>query len=207
MGLTFNVGPGVLIPRPETEILCEYVIEKIKNITEPVVVDLCSGSGCIGLSVAYYNKNAKVFLVEKSNEALLYLRKNLEKLNLKNVTVIHGDVFKVKGLTDALPVADIIVSNPPYIRSNEISHLQTEVQKEPVMALDGGKDGLDFYRCLCCEWTRHLKKSGIMALECGEDQANDIAELFFKNSLEHKIIKDYNNIDRIVLGGKNHNDF
>ena len=201
MGLTFDVGKGVLIPRPETEILCEWVINKAESIESPVIIDLCSGSGCIGLSIAHYIKDSKVYLVEKSDEALKYIECNKAKLSTDNAQVIHADIFNTEELFSTLPKADVIVSNPPYIRSDDIPGLQSEVHHEPLMALDGGTDGLIFYRCLCEKWTYMLKSDGVMALECGEDQAQDIAALFKNNSMKYEIIKDYNNIERIVIGG------
>ena len=130
MDFAFQVGEGVLIPRPETEILVEYIFDKIKNISEPVVYDLCSGSGCIGLSLAALHKSAKVYLVEKSDKALTYLKANDKNIcaDLKNTTVIQGDILKVEDF-DFLPEADVIVSNPPYIKSEEIPTLQSEVSK------------------------------------------------------------------------------
>lgn len=203
MDFTFKVGEGVLIPRPETEILVEYISDKIKNIAEPVIYDLCSGSGCIGLSLKKLNINAKVYLVEKSDKALAYLKENHLTLcgDLDNMTVIQGDILKPEDFAN-LPKADVIVSNPPYIRSDEIPTLQSEVLREPVMALDGGDDGLIFYRCLVSEWTKHLKDGGFMAFECGEDQAEDICKLFSEINFDSEIVKDYNNIQRIVIGRK-----
>ena len=204
MDFTFKVGEGVLIPRPETEILVEYIYEKIKDINEPVIYDLCSGSGCIGLSLKKLYNNAKVYLVEKSHKALSYLKDNCLELcgDLENATVIQGDILKAEDF-DCLPCADVIVSNPPYIRSDEISTLQSEVLREPHMALDGGEDGLIFYRCLVSDWSKKLKNNGFMAFECGEDQAEDICELFEKIEFDSEIVNDYNNIQRIVIGRRN----
>ena len=203
MDFTFKVGEGVLIPRPETEILVEYISDKIKNVAEPVIYDLCSGSGCIGLSLKKLHNDAKVYLVEKSDKALSYLKENHRTLcgDLEDTTVIQGDILKIEDFAD-LPEADVIVSNPPYIRSNEIPTLQSEVLREPVMALDGGEDGLIFYRYLVSEWTKHLKDGGFMAFECGEDQAVDICKLFSDINFDSEIVKDYNNIQRIVIGRK-----
>ena len=203
MDFTFKVGEGVLIPRPETEILVEFISEKIKNIDKPVIYDLCSGSGCIGLSLKKLHKNADVYLVEKSDKALFYLKENYKTLcvDLEDTTIIQGDILKTENFAD-LPQADVIVSNPPYIRSDEIPTLQSEVLREPVMALDGGEDGLIFYRCLVTEWTKHLKCDGFMAFECGEDQAEDICKLFDDINFDCEIVKDYNNIQRIVIGRK-----
>ena len=201
MDFTFKVGEGVLIPRSETEILVEYISDKIKNIAEPVIYDLCSGSGCIGLSLKKLHNNAKVYLVEKSDNALVYLNENHQTLcgDLDNATVIQGDILKFEDFAD-LPKADVIVSNPPYIRSDEIPTLQSEVLREPVMALDGGEDGLIFYRCLVSDWSKHLKDDGFMAFECGEDQAEDICKLFSEINFKSEIVKDYNHIQRIVIG-------
>lgn len=204
MDFTFKVGEGVLIPRPETEILVEYIADKIKDIDEPVIYDLCSGSGCIGLSLRKIHKNAKVFLVEKSDKALVYLNENYRNIcgNLDNTTVIQGDILKPQEFS-YLPKADVIVSNPPYIRSDEIPTLQSEVLQEPHMALDGGEDGLVFYRVLVSDWTSYLKDSGFMAFECGEDQAEDISNLFAEINFDSEIVNDYNNIQRIVIGRRN----
>ena len=201
MDFTFKVGEGVLIPRPETEILVECVLDNIKDISAPVVYDLCSGSGCIGLSIKKLRPDARVYLVEKSEKALKYLRQNCDKLcaTFADTTVIQGDILNIDDFSD-LPDADAIVSNPPYIRSDEISSLQSEVLLEPHMALDGGKDGLVFYRYLMDDWSKKLKHKGFMAFECGEDQAEDICNLFEKINFDKTIINDYNNIQRIVIG-------
>ena len=116
--------------------------------------------------------------------------------------MIQGDILSV-GDFEQLPSADVIVSNPPYIRSEEIPTLQSEVLREPHMALDGGDDGLIFYRVLVNEWSKKLKSSGFMAFECGEDQAEDICNLFRKIYFDNEIINDYNNIQRIVIGRRN----
>lgn len=201
MDFTFKVGEGVLIPRPETEILVEEVLQRISDVKSPVVFDLCAGSGCIGLSVKAIRPDAEVFLVEKSEDALQYLNINRNDVcsNLDNISVIQGDILNTETRCN-LPAADVIVSNPPYIRSDEIPTLQSEVLREPDMALDGGTDGLVFYRVLVNEWSAKLKDNGFMAFECGEDQADDI-ELLFKNiGFYSETVKDYNNIQRIVIG-------
>ena len=200
MDFTFKVGEGVLIPRPETEILVEEILNRIADIKEPVVYDLCAGSGCIGLSIKALKPDAKVYLVEKSDKALVYLKDN--RLNVcgdtDDVTVIHGDILIPESFD--LPKADVIISNPPYIRSDEIQTLQREVLREPHMALDGGEDGLIFYRVLVKDWTKKLKNDGFMAFECGEDQADDICNLFDNINFDSEVINDYNNIQRIVIG-------
>ncbi len=197
--LTFNVGEGVLIPRPETEMLVDFALEKLKNIENPVVYDLCSGSGCIGLTIAKHRKDATVFLLEKERNALKYLLKNKVDLELENVVVVFDDLFTVD--LSIFPEADLILSNPPYIITDEISQLQTEVLFEPATALDGGKDGLDFYRCLADRWCNKVKHNGFIALECGEQQSDSIIDLFNDKYVESNVIFDFNNIDRIVTFG------
>ena len=194
--LTFSVGKGVLIPRPETETLVDFAIEKLKDIENPVVYDLCAGSGCIGLTVAHHRKDSKVYLLEKEDGALKYLKSNKEKYNLVNAKIIQGDLFNID--FSQIPQADVILSNPPYIPANEIDGLQKEVHFEPVTALDGGIDGLDFYRCIAEKWASKVKKNGYIALECGEEQSDDIINLFYGKYSENQVIYDFNIIDRIV---------
>ncbi len=202
MGETFEVGEGVLIPRPETEELCDLVLEKIRDINNPVIVDLCAGSGAIGLSLKKLKPDSEVFLVEKSPEALVYLKKNAEKLCKNEAEIIEGDVLSAESFKGLIKSADLIVSNPPYIKREELVSLQKEVQFEPKMALDGGEDGYDFYRIICRDWGEFLKKGGYMAFECGEEQAEFIAELFDEEKYETEIFKDFNAINRFVIGRK-----
>lgn len=197
--LTFNVGKGVLIPRPETELLVDFALDKIKEIKNPTVFDLCAGSGCIGLTIAQHRKDATVYLLEKEDGALKYLKLNKEKYNLDNAFIIQGDIFKID--LSEFPQADVILSNPPYIPASEIKVLQKEVHFEPVTALDGGADGLDFYRCLAERWIFKVKKNGYIALECGEEQSLDIINLFSGKYSKKQVIYDFNNIDRIVTFG------
>lgn len=200
MGRTFKVGEGVLIPRPETEILCQYVIDTLKDKKSPCVYDLCSGSGCIAISIKLDTPDADVYAVEKSKDAYFYLDTNNKLLCADSaVTLINGDIFNIDEFK-TLPKADIIVSNPPYINSDEIAGLQKEVQFEPAMALDGGSDGLDFYRFIINEWKNLLKSDGMFAFECGENQADAISDIFKTNGFDSFIIKDYNDIDRMVIG-------
>ena len=189
-GRKFFVGEGVLIPRPETELLVDFALEQIKNTVNPIVIDLCAGTGCIGLTVAAERKDATVYLVEKYPEAFSYLEKNKESHSLKNTVLIKGDVLSLDTLD--LPLADIVLSNPPYINSGEIKTLQREVLHEPSIALDGGEDGLIFYR----EIIKHLPKisKGTVAFECGENQAQDIIAMLPNG----KFLKDFNGIARVV---------
>ena len=195
MGFEFFVGEGVLIPRPETEILVEQAVEYIKTHKNAVVYDLCAGSGAIGLSVARLCPECKVYLFEKYDSALEYLNKNRDKLNAVNASVIRHDLFD--GVDSSIEAPDLILSNPPYVATQEISSLQREVGFEPETALDGGEDGLDFYRCICDRWSGYIKHGGELIMECGEAQSRDIANMFSKGSAI-EFIKDFNNIERVV---------
>lgn len=202
MGRRFFVGRGVLIPRPETELLCMEAINEIGGGNASTVYDLCSGSGCIGLTIKCECPKSDVYLIEKSETAFSYLLKNAQSLGIINdVKAVNGDVLKAE-LFDLLPDADIIISNPPYIRSDEISTLQKEVTFEPEMALDGGADGLIFYRYIIKNWSEKLTEKGKFLFEIGEDQGDDVLNILQENGFKGRIIKDYNNHDRIVIGGK-----
>lgn len=200
MGLPFYVGEGVLIPRPETELLVEFAVDFLKDKKNPIVFDLCSGSGCIAISVAKLVKNASVFAVEKSSEAFGYLKKNISLNSADNVTALNGDIFDKKILCDITP--DLILSNPPYIRSEDINTLQLEVRKEPVMALDGGDDGYDFYRELADNWLVRLSDSGAIAVECAEDQTETISKMFGKVGKKISVINDLSGLPRVVTAHK-----
>lgn len=191
----FYVGKGVLIPRPETEELCELAIKHIKTLGGCVVYDLCAGSGCIGVSVAKACPNAVVYMIEKSADAMFYLLKNAE--GVSNAKVICGDIKN----TNDLPKADVIISNPPYIRSSDIADLQAEVLHEPLMALDGGKDGLDFYRIINDNWYDMLNDNGHLFLEIGDEQGSAIKNVLsgFKDI---KVIKDMYGNNRMVTAVK-----
>ena len=196
-GETFCVGDGVLIPRPETEMLVDFAIEFLKDKNYPIVIDLCSGTGCIGLSVAKKLPQSKVYLIEKSEKAFEYLNKNLSYFGCNNVTAIKGDIFDGFDFFD-IPEPYLILSNPPYIESSEIKTLQSEVLLEPEMALDGGDDGLDFYRAIKDKWLPYCK--GAVAIECGEGQAESIRTLFFDFCDKTELMTDFNDIERVVIG-------
>lgn len=203
-GYTFKVGEGVLAPRPETEELCSLVIDRIDKCKAGLsVFDLCSGTGCIGISLKKTLPLLDVYLVEYSDEALGYLNENRISLGVaRSVPAIKGDVLKGYEAFGFLPRPDIIVSNPPYISTFELPLLQTEVKKEPVVALDGGEDGLVFYRALAEKWLPYLNEGGFIAVECGDEQADDVAAMFSEYSGDISIIKDFNGIDRFVIAGK-----
>lgn len=196
-GETFNVGEGVLIPRPETELLVDFALDFLKGKENPVIFDLCSGSGCIGLSVAKAIPDSKVYLLEKSPEAFRYLESNKRRLSADNAELINGDLFDGFSSSE-LPAPDLILSNPPYIESSVVPTLMNEVLREPTMALDGGEDGYDFYRAIASHWLPSCK--GAVAVECGEGQAKVIADMFSAHCAETGVIPDFNMIDRVVYG-------
>lgn len=200
MGLPFYVGEGVLIPRPETEMLVEFALDFLKDKKNPVVIDLCSGSGCIAISVAKHLPNAKVYAVEKSDLAFPYLKKNIWLNCVFNVSAVHGDIFDRTLLSDIKP--DLILSNPPYIRSPEIASLQSEVRNEPSMALDGGEDGLIFYREISNGWLDRLGTGGAIAVECAEDQTEDIIRMFSEKTQYAEAFNDLSGLPRTVTAIK-----
>lgn len=191
----FYVGEGVLIPRPETEELVDLAIKAAMDYTSPVIYDLCSGSGCIGISIAKKIATSTVYCVEKSEDAFKYLTKNAD--SIKNVILINDDICN----SIDLPMADIIVSNPPYIKSEDIKSLQNEVQFEPKMALDGGDDGLFFYRVINDLWGDKLNNNGTLLLEIGNEQGEDIVDVLSAFSSVN-VLKDMYGNDRMVVAKK-----
>lgn len=188
-GYKIKVDERVLIPRPETELLAEQVI-KISN-SNTKVLDLCTGSGAIAIAVKK-ESNANVYASDISLDAISLATSNAQ-LNDAQISFIHSDLFNnIEGKFD------VIVSNPPYIKSEDITALQKEVKDfEPILALDGGKDGLDFYREIAKNAVKHLKKGGVLLFEVGFDQANDVKSMLVDFE-KVEIIKDFENIDRIV---------
>lgn len=186
MGLDFIVRENVLIPRNDTEPMTEMAIKHIGN-KDMRVLDLCCGSGCIGLSIAYYCKNAKVVLGDISDGALALTKDNATALGV-DVDIKKTDMFN--NLDGAF---DLIISNPPYIPSKVIPTLSVQVQHEPLLALDGTEDGLKFYRIIKEDYRRFLKNNGIMLLEIGYDQGDDMLNIFG----DGQIFKDLQGRNRI----------
>ena len=176
LGHTFAVGPGVLIPRPETEELALLCIQKIRDRGYRRVFDLCAGTGCIGVSIALKCPQTEVWLFEKDEPAIGYLKRNIPASAAGRAHLIQADILNAPA--KALPQPDLIVSNPPYIPTCEIPGLQREVLREPATALDGGDDGLAFYRAILRHWTPLLPVGGFAAFECGEDQADILCTMF-----------------------------
>lgn len=199
MGLDFIVNENVLIPRQDTELLVEKVVEHIKTKKEKVkVLDMCTGSGCIAISIDKLCENARVFAADVSEKALDIAKKNNE-LNNTNVTFIQSDLF-----TKIQSDFDIIVSNPPYIKTKEIEALMDEVRvHEPRIALDGSADGLKFYKKIAIDGRQYLRKNGIMFLEIGYDQGLSVPEILDINGYtDIKVYKDLADNDRVVIARK-----
>lgn len=195
-GRNFQIDKNVLIPRQETELVCEQALKHITNKSK--VLDLCCGSGVLGVTVAL-EKGAKVTLADVSKDALAVAKFNSKKLKAR-VKVVKTDMFvNVKGKFD------VIVCNPPYIESDAIATLDASVRDyEPHLALDGGKDGLDFYRILANQASEHLKPNGTLVLEIGYNQGQTVCNLL-KDKFQVEFLKDYSGNDRIVIAKlKNH---
>jgi len=192
-GLTFKVDENVLIPEQETELLVEEVI---KHSERKSVLDMCTGSGCIAISIALFGKPSKVAASDISEKALEVARENAKSLKAGEISFIQGDMFE--NVTDKF---DIIVSNPPYIETGEIDELMPEVRDYiPRLALDGDIDGLKFYRIISKEAVKKLNKNGRIFYEIGYNQSRAVASILLENGFtDVKIMKDYSGLDRIVM--------
>lgn len=172
LDFTLKVGRGVLCPRADSEVVCETAIELLKDSEAPVVYDLCAGTGCLGLGIARAVPGAKVTCVELSHDAWPYLTANVAALGGKTTQAERGDVTTYYSIMEE--PADLIISNPPYLTAKEMRSLMPETAKEPAMALDGGADGLDFYRLLLRQYKDVVRPGGWMVLEIGYTQAEDV---------------------------------
>ena len=192
-GLTFKVDENVLIPEQETELLVEEVM---KHSEGKSVLDMCTGSGCIAISIALFGKPSKVAASDISEKALEVARENAKSLKAGEISFIQGDMFE--NVTDKF---DIIVSNPPYIETGEIDELMPEVRDYiPRLALDGDIDGLKFYRIISKEAVKKLNKNGRIFYEIGYNQSRAVASILLENGFtDVKIMKDYSGLDRIVM--------
>ncbi|SHI37663.1 peptide chain release factor N(5)-glutamine methyltransferase [Lutispora thermophila] len=202
MGLDFYVNENVLIPRPDTEILVEKVLELLKNRDKPVIGDICTGTGAIAVSLAYYISDAFVYASDISDDALECCKRNIDRHGLgKRMKLLQGDLLGPlyeEGLEGKL---DALVSNPPYISKNDMETLPISVRGfEPHLALYGGEEGLDFYIRILKDAARFLKKGGLLAFEIGYDQGCAVRKLIedsgrFKDIM---IVKDLAGLDRVV---------
>ena len=195
MGLDFYVDENVLIPRQDTELLVEEALQELHDGMR--ILDMCTGSGCILLSLLKYSNDCEGIGADISEEALKVAERNRVQLGLKNAAFIRSDLFEaVEGKFD------LLVSNPPYICSDVIDTLMPEVREhEPRQALDGSADGLHFYRRILAECRTYLKPGGILLFEIGYDQGEAVKRLMEENGfLEVEVKKDYGGLDRVVLG-------
>jgi len=195
MGLNFYVDSNVLIPQPDTEVLVEEVIKICKEDSK--VLDLCTGSGAIGVSIAKNVKDSQVIMSDISDKALVIAKKNAKDNEvIDKCKFVLADMFE-----DIQEKFDVIVSNPPYIKTEVIKTLDKEVQNEPNLALDGGEDGLNFYKIIAKNTYKYLNKNGILALEIGYDQRDEVIDLLEKEGKYTEIYckKDLAGNDRIIV--------
>lgn len=200
LSLMLSVGEGVLIPREDTEPLVRAAAARLPKEGACVVLDLCAGSGAVGLGIASLCRQAQVTCVELLDEAWEYLQKNTAKYRDDfPVNTVRADVLDPE-TPRRFPPVDAIVSNPPYIQTADIETLQAEVLREPAAALDGGKDGLLFYRALANYWVPLLKPGGFFAVEIGEGQGDAVRQLFLGAGLAHcESVYDLAGIERVLL--------
>ena len=193
------VGPGVLCPRADTEVVAEAAAGLLAGVQKPKVLDLCAGTGCLGLGVKRFCPDAVVTSLEKSPEAFRYLEQNAKNaLHRPAATPVRGDLFTY---WETLPEGelDLIVSNPPYLTAAEMQQLQPEVAREPAMALEAGADGLVFYRAIAEHYQKALRPGGALALEIGWQQREAVTALLAENGwVEIACKKDYGGNDRCI---------
>lgn len=195
MGHEFMVAPGVLIPRFDTEILVEQALKRAVGMAD--ILDMCTGSGCIAISMGLGIPQAKVVGVDISDAALTIATENGKRLSASNVSFVKSNMFdSVQGRYD------MILSNPPYIPTKDIEELAPEVKvSEPMLALDGHEDGLFFYRILAEKSPNYLKENGVLCMEIGYNQAEDVCRLLSDNQFaDIEVIKDLVGLDRVVCG-------
>ena len=199
------VGPGVLCPRADTEVVAEAAAQMLAGVQAPKVLDLCAGTGCLGLGVKRFCPEADVTCVEKSPEAFRYLKKNaVSALKQGTARAVEGDLFHYwQGLPEG--GLDLIVSNPPYLTAAEMQQLQPEVAREPAMALEAGEDGLVFYRALAEHYQNALRPGGALALEIGWQQREAVTALLAANGwVDIACRKDYGGNDRCILARRSY---
>lgn len=204
LDFTLRVGEGVLVPREETELLvytaAEHIRKKCVEGERPKVIDLCGGSGAVALGIASLLPEAEVVCAELYEGAYHYLEENIRRLNAQSVKPMRLDVLSPEA-AERFSKLDAVVSNPPYVEADTIAGLQKEVQYEPYTALDGGEDGLVFYRAIARFWIPRLKPGGLAAVEIGEGQAQAVEELFRSVGVRDiEVQKDFNGLDRVVAG-------
>ena len=201
MGLDIAVTREVLVPRPETEELVVEAQRRLRSLDRPnpVILEIGTGTGCVAIVLAKSIPRAMVYAIELSPAALALARKNAEAHGVsRSIRFLNEDLFK--SAAKAVGWADMVVSNPPYIPSGEIDGLEPEVLKEPRLALDGGKDGLDAIRAIAADAPRHIKKDGFLLLEIGAQQGSAVRDILKKSGgREIEIRKDLQGLDRIAV--------
>lgn len=208
MGLSFYLEEGVLIPRPETETMVEYIIDYINENFKGRKINILEigvGSGVIALTIAKEFPNAEIIGIDIGDLPIKISNINKERFKLNNVEFIQGDLFQPLEVKSINKKFHLIISNPPYIKDYKIQELQKEVREfEPRLALDGGKDGLDFYRKISRKGKRFLKDSGMLIYEIGYDQGKEVKEILMEEDYTNiSVLKDLEGKDRIVHGFKN----
>jgi release factor glutamine methyltransferase len=205
-GLEFKVNESVLIPRPETETLVETVIENLKDLSQPKIIDLGTGSGAIAVVLAKHSKDCSIFATDISSEALKVAKDNAERHGVGNqIEFLCGDLFEPLRDKELVSSVDCVVSNPPYVSPENYENLPKEIKDhEPIVALKTDEEGISFHRRIAKNSLDFLKKGGILALEVGLGQANQVADLIsnLKGFEETKIRKDLGGIERIILARK-----
>lgn len=197
-GRGYYVGPGVLVPRADTEILVEHCIDYLKEKETPKVLDLCAGSGCIGITIAKECKESQVLMVEKFEEALRYAEKNIERNDASNAKCIKGDVFESAAAEEKYT---LIVSNPPYIPHNEMKDISPETKFEPESALLAEDGGMQFYKAIINNYKNSLEDGGMLSFEVGINEYKSVADLLENAGFENITVKkDLNGIERVVSG-------
>ena len=198
MGLDFKVTPDVLIPRQDTELLCEWAIDFLKKRETKKALDICTGSGCIAVSVSKLAK-AEMTAIDISEKALEIAKEN-GILNGVKIEFLKEDAHTFSTLSEL----DLIVSNPPYIKTEVVETLDRNVKDfEPHLALDGGSDGLDFYQDIVINSLKMLRNGGALAVEIGYDQGASVSEIFKRYFGNVTVLKDFSDNDRVVYGVKN----
>nr|WP_300186305.1 peptide chain release factor N(5)-glutamine methyltransferase [uncultured Agathobaculum sp.] len=200
-GLTFQVDKNVLIPRSDTEPLCEMVIAQAKKKVSPRILDLCCGSGCIGIAAAYHVEDARVVAVDNSEGALRITRENARRLGVQSRFVALSADVRLRPPGN-MGQFDILVSNPPYVTRAEMHQLDKSVYNyEPHEALYGGVDGLDFYRAICANWGSLLAPGAMLMFECGWQQSSDVVAILEENRfIDIGVTEDLSGVPRIVYG-------
>ena len=204
-GMDILVNEHTLIPRPETEILVEEALKLLKTSEGQLVCDVCTGSGCIAVALAKFSKVAKVYACDLSSDAVKIAYENAARQEvLSKIVIKNGDLLNALAGEQLESKLDMIISNPPYIAQDEFAALEPEVGYEPRMALDGGKDGLNFYRRLAFGSRHFLKPGAKLVLEMNSAKSGQIREIVEKNGFStEKIVKDYAGLERVLIGKYN----